>query len=100
MTDYHKPVLLEESMEGLDIQPGGTYVDVTFGGGGHSREILRRPGKGGRLIGFDQDEDAAANVPETDKRYTFVPHNFRYLKNYFRFHVCFPLDCILSDLGG
>lgn len=99
MTAYHKPVLLKESMEGLNIQPDGTYIDVTFGGGGHSREILRHLGERGRLIAFDQDEDAAANLPREDGRFTFVPQNFRYLKKYCRLHKAIPASGILADLG-
>lgn len=99
MTAYHKPVLLKESMEGLNIQPDGTYIDVTFGGGGHSREILRHLGEKGRLIAFDQDEDAAANIPGEDGRFTFVPQNFRYLKKYCRLHKAIPASGILADLG-
>lgn len=99
MTEYHKPVLLNESVEGLDIDPEGTYIDVTFGGGGHSREILRRLGEKGRLIAFDQDADAAQNMPVDDKRFTFVPQNFRYLKKYCRLHRAIPANGILADLG-
>ncbi|HYH56736.1 MAG TPA: 16S rRNA (cytosine(1402)-N(4))-methyltransferase RsmH, partial [Anseongella sp.] len=95
---YHNPVLLDESMEGLNINPAGIYIDVTFGGGGHSREILKRLGEKGRLIAFDQDEDAAANVPR-DERFTFVPQNFRYLKKYCRLYGAVPAHGILADLG-
>ena len=77
---YHVPVLLEESVSGLNIDPDGVYLDLTFGGGGHSREILKRL-KDGCLIGFDQDSDALANVPD-DSRFIFVNHNFRYLRNF------------------
>ena len=79
---YHVPVLLEESVSGLNIDPDGVYLDLTFGGGGHSREILKRL-KDGCLIGFDQDSDALANVPD-DSRFIFVNHNFRYLRNFLR----------------
>ena len=82
---YHTPVLLHESVEGLNIQPGGVYVDVTFGGGGHSREVLKRLDKNGRLIAFDQDKEAFANAPK-DPRFTFVRGNFRFLKNFLRYH--------------
>ena len=82
---YHVPVLLEESLEGMAIRPDGVYVDVTFGGGGHSREILRRLGDQGRLYGFDQDADAEKNIPD-DPRFTFVRSNFRYLYNFMRYH--------------
>ena len=80
---YHISVLLEESVDGLDIQPDGIYVDVTFGGGGHSQEILKRLGKNGHLYGFDQDADAELNIVNDD-RFTFVRSNFRYLKNWMR----------------
>lgn len=96
---YHVPVLLKESLEGLDIRPEGIYVDVTFGGGGHSREILRRLGTGGHLYGFDQDADAERNIPE-DSRFTFVRSNFRYLCNFMRYyHEAGNVDGLLADLG-
>ena len=95
---YHKPVLLHESIEGLNIKPKGSYVDLTFGGGGHSREVLKKLGKNGRLIAFDQDQDAEANVPD-DKRVIFVGANFRYLRNYLRYHAIEKVDGILADLG-
>ncbi len=95
---YHKPVLLLESIEGLRIKPKGNYVDLTFGGGGHSREVLKKLGKKGRLIAFDQDQDAKANVPD-DKRIIFVGANFRYLRNYLRYHAMEKVDGILADLG-
>ncbi|MBR6981654.1 MAG: 16S rRNA (cytosine(1402)-N(4))-methyltransferase RsmH [Prevotella sp.] len=95
---YHIPVLLRESVDGLDIDPTGTYVDVTFGGGGHSREILRRLGPRGRLFGFDQDSDALANIPD-DERFTFVQSNFRYLGNWMRYHGIEHIDGLLADLG-
>lgn len=95
---YHVPVLLEESVGGLDIKPGGIYVDVTFGGGGHSREILRRLDKQGRLFGFDQDEDAERNIVD-DSRFTFVRSNFRYLKNWMRYYGVEQIDGLLADLG-
>ena len=94
---YHNPVLLHKSIELLNIDPNGVYVDVTFGGGGHSSMILKIL-KNGRLIAFDQDPDALNNVP-TDERFTLVPHNFRYLKNFLRFHNAVPVDGILADLG-
>lgn len=90
--------MLDESVSGLNIQPGGTYFDLTFGGGGHSREILRRLGKDGCLMGFDQDEDALANVPD-DERFIFVNHNFRYLRNFAHYYGCNEVDGILADLG-
>lgn len=94
---YHVPVLLEESVSGLNIDPDGVYLDLTFGGGGHSREILKRL-KGGCLIGFDQDSDALANVPD-DSRFIFVNHNFRYLRNFLRYCGYDEADGILADLG-
>ncbi len=96
--DYHVPVLLEKSLEGLALKPGGTYVDATFGGGGHSRAILARLGAGGRLLAFDQDEDVLPHVPD-DARFTFVRSNFKYLKNFLRYHGIESLDGILADLG-
>ena len=96
---YHVPVLLHESIDGLDIRPSGTYVDVTFGGGGHSREILRRLGKDGHLFGFDQDGDSERNIPEGDGRFTFVRSNFRYLRNWMRYHGVESVDGVLADLG-
>lgn len=96
---YHVPVLLQESLEGMNITPEGTYVDVTFGGGGHSREILRRLGAEGHLYGFDQDADAEQNIP-ADSRFTFVRSNFRYLYNFMRYHqVVGEVDGLLADLG-
>ncbi len=96
---YHVPVMLEESMDGLAIQKGGVYVDVTFGGGGHSREILRRMGRSGKLYGFDQDADAENNIPD-DPRFVFVRSNFRYLYNFMRYHgVNDGVDGLLADLG-
>lgn len=96
---YHVPVLLNESIDGLNICQGGVYVDVTFGGGGHSREILRRLGAQGRLYSFDQDADALQNVPEGDKRFTFVQSNFRYLSNWMRYYGEEEVDGVLADLG-
>lgn len=95
---YHVPVLLKESVEGMNIQPNGVYVDVTFGGGGHSREILSRLGSEGRLLGFDQDEDAERNIVD-DSRFTFVRSNFRYLRNFLRYYKIARVDAILADLG-
>lgn len=95
---YHVPVLLHESVDGLDIKPDGTYVDVTFGGGGHSREILKRLGENGRLIAFDQDEDALKNAPD-DPRFLLVNQNFGFLKNYLRLYKVIAVDGILADLG-
>lgn len=96
--EYHNPVLLKETVDGLDIQPGGIYVDVTFGGGGHSREIMSRLDADGKLYAFDQDEDALANVI-ADDRFTLINENFRYLKRFLRFHGVRQVDGILADLG-
>lgn len=95
---YHVPVLLQESVDGLDIKPDGVYVDVTFGGGGHSREILSRLGKNGHLYSFDQDEDAEKNILN-DNRFTFVRSNFRYLYNWMRYYGIEKIDGLLADLG-
>jgi 16S rRNA (cytosine1402-N4)-methyltransferase len=95
---YHVPALLSETIEGLNIKPDGVYVDVTFGGGGHSKEILARLGKNGKLAGFDQDEDAIKNMIE-DERFIFVRSNFKYLKNFLRYHNIEKVDGILADLG-
>ncbi|WP_274949680.1 16S rRNA (cytosine(1402)-N(4))-methyltransferase RsmH [Bacteroides cutis] len=95
---YHIPVLLLPSVNGMNIRPDGTYVDVTFGGAGHSREILSRLGNGGRLLGFDQDEDAERNIIN-DPHFTFVRSNFRYLHNFLRYHNISKVDAILADLG-
>ncbi len=95
---YHQPALLHECIEGLSINPSGIYADLTFGGGGHSREILGKLNSSGRLIAFDQDEDSIENTLD-DERFTLVNENFRYLKNFLRLHKAFPLDGILADLG-
>jgi 16S rRNA (cytosine1402-N4)-methyltransferase len=98
-TNYHEPVLLQACIDGLHLQPGGTYVDITFGGGGHSREILRQL-EGGRLFGFDQDADARANAQAIqDSRLTFVASNFRNIKRYLRLYKADQVDGILADLG-
>lgn len=97
--EYHIPVLLGESVGGLSVRPGGVYVDATFGGGGHSREILRRMDGGGHLYSFDQDADARANAPEGDERFTFVYSNFRYLANWMRYYGVEALDGLIADLG-
>jgi 16S rRNA (cytosine1402-N4)-methyltransferase len=97
MSSYHIPVLLKESVDGLNISPNGIYVDVTFGGGGHSTEILKRIVKG-KLFAFDQDEDAAGNLPE-DKKFFFIQGNFRYLKNYLNYYGVRNIDGLLADLG-
>lgn len=96
--DYHQPVMLNECIEGLNIRPDGTYVDVTFGGGGHSRAIMQHLGQDGRLIGFDQDADALANALD-DSRFTLIHENFRYLKNFLRLHGVRGVDGVLADLG-
>jgi 16S rRNA (cytosine1402-N4)-methyltransferase len=98
MTAYHTPALLHECIEGLNINPDGVYVDVTFGGGGHSKEILKKLGKKGKLIAFDQDEDARANIID-DERFLFVHSNFKYIKNYLRYYNFDKVDGILADLG-
>lgn len=95
---YHVPVLLQESIDGLNLKPDGIYVDVTFGGGGHSREILRRLGKKGHLYSFDQDADAERNIV-SDDRFTFVRSNFRYLTNWMRYYEVEHIDGLLADLG-
>lgn len=98
VNQYHLPVLLRESIEGLNIQPDGIYVDCTFGGGGHSKEILKRLGERGKLFAFDQDTDAAKNLPD-DERIIFVPHNFRHLQRFLRLHKTAKVNGILADLG-
>jgi 16S rRNA (cytosine1402-N4)-methyltransferase len=95
---YHVPVLLKESVDGLDIKPDGVYIDVTFGGGGHSKEILTRLGKKGHLYSFDQDADAEKNIVNDD-RFTFVRSNFRYIKNWMRYYEVDKIDGLLADLG-
>ncbi len=95
---YHVPVLLDESISGLNLHPDGVYIDVTFGGGGHSREILRRLPQGSRLFSFDQDADAERNIVDDD-RFTFVRSNFRYLKNWMRYYEIDHIDGLLADLG-
>ena len=95
---YHVPVLLKESVDGMNINSGGTYVDVTFGGGGHSREILSRLNEGGTLLAFDQDEDAEKNRVN-NSHFIFVRSNFRYLHNFLRYHGISQVDAILADLG-
>jgi len=95
---YHNPIMLEQCIEGLNIRPGGIYVDLTFGGGGHSRAILDRLDETGKLIAFDQDEDARRNAMD-DPRFVLVDANFRYMKNFLRLHQALPVDGILADLG-
>ena len=97
-TGNHVPVMLNQSVDGLSVRKGGVYVDVTFGGGGHSREILRRMDSDGRLFGFDQDGDVAANVPQ-DGRFTFVLSNFRYIENWMDYYGISGVDGVLADLG-
>lgn len=96
--EYHNPVLLHETVDGLNIKPDGVYVDVTFGGGGHSKEILKRLGPNGKLFAFDQDEDALRNSLE-DNRFTLINENFRYIKRFLRFHGVKKVDGILGDFG-
>lgn len=96
--EYHNPVLLKETVDGLNINPEGVYVDVTFGGGGHSKEILNRLGENGKLFAFDQDEDAWGNALP-DERFTLIQENFRYIKRFLRFHGIKQVDGILADLG-
>ncbi len=98
MSQYHTPVLLEESVGLLDLQPGGTYADLTFGGGGHSRRILRALGPEGRLYAFDQDRDTRANCPD-DPRFHYVESNFRFLRGALRYRGVTAVDGILADLG-
>lgn len=97
MMDYHQPVLLQESVDGLNVKPDGVYVDATFGGGGHSREILKRLTTG-KLIAFDQDKDVLNNLPDDD-RLVFVQHNFRFLRNFLKYHQVKVIDGLLADLG-
>jgi 16S rRNA (cytosine1402-N4)-methyltransferase len=96
--EYHNPVLLKESVDGLNIKPDGIYVDVTFGGGGHSKEILSRLGPNGKLFAFDQDEDALENALD-DERFVLINENFRFIKRFLRFHNVKSVDGILADLG-
>ena len=96
--EYHNPVLLKESVDGLNIKPNGVYVDVTFGGGGHSKKILSRLNEQGKLFAFDQDEDAKRNMID-DERFTLIPQNFRFIKRYLRFYGVKKVDGVLADLG-
>ena len=98
VSSYHIPVLLQECIDALQINPAGIYVDCTFGGGGHSRAILSKLGKEGKLFAFDQDEDAKANIPEDD-RITFLPYNFKYLQRFLKLNGITKVDGILADLG-
>lgn len=98
MTEYHQPVMLSESVEGLNIQPEGTYVDVTFGGGGHSRAIMQQLGEGGRLLAFDQDADALQNSIN-DTRFTLIHENFKHLKAFLRLNGVRQIDGLIADLG-
>ena len=97
LMSYHDPVLLQECISGLNIDPEGIYVDLTFGGGGHSREIVKQL-KGGHLFAFDQDKDAQMNLLQ-DKNFTFIPHNFRYVRNFLKYYEALPVNGILADLG-
>ena len=96
--NYHNPVLLNESIDALSIKEEGVYVDVTYGGGGHSKEILRRLGNNGRLFAFDQDPDAQENAID-DERFVLIPENFRYISRFLRFHGVRKVDGVLADLG-
>ena len=96
--EYHVPVLLQQTLSGLNIKPDGIYVDCTFGGGGHARQLLEQLSPQGRLFAFDQDADAAANLPD-DARITFVPNNFRHLQRFMRLHKTSQVDGIMADLG-
>lgn len=96
--EYHNPVLLKETVDGLNIKPDGVYVDVTFGGGGHSKEILKRLGENGKLFAFDQDLDALENTID-DSRFTLINENFRFIKRFLRFHGVKKVDGILADFG-
>ena len=98
MTEYHVPVMLNECVEALDIKSSGTYVDVTFGGGGHSKAILNKLGEKGTLVAFDQDEAARNNIPN-DTRFIFIDQNFRFLKNHLAYQDVLPVDGVLADLG-
>lgn len=96
---YHNPVMLMQAVDGLNIKGDGVFVDVTFGGGGHSKEIYRRLTNGGSLYAFDQDEDAASNELNVQEGFKLIKQNFRYLKNYLKFHGALPVDGVLADLG-
>ena len=96
--EYHNPVLLKETVAGLNIKPDGIYVDVTFGGGGHSKEIMKHLGPNGKLFGFDQDTDALANAID-DERFVLINENFRFIKRFLRFHGVKQVDGILGDFG-
>ena len=96
--EYHNAVLLKQTVDGLNIRPDGVYVDVTFGGGGHSREILSRLGEEGKLFAFDQDKDALENVIEDD-RFVLINENFRYIKRFLRFYGVKEVDGVLADFG-
>src|SRR5215216_843657 len=98
LSEYHIPVLLKETIEGLAIKPSGIYVDCTFGGGGHSKAILKELNVNGKLVAFDQDEDAKKNIPD-DERVLFIPHNFRHLKRFLQLHGINEVDGVLADLG-
>src|SRR5574344_1125805 len=95
---YHTPVLLNASIDGLNIGKGGVFIDTTFGGGGHSREILNRMDASGKLLAFDQDKDTIANIPN-DSRFIFAQSNFRYISNFVRYYNLYPVNGILADLG-
>jgi 16S rRNA (cytosine1402-N4)-methyltransferase len=98
MSEYHNPVLLQESVTALITEPDGTYADATFGGGGHSRAILSQLGQNGKLFSFDRDEDAQQNIPD-DRRFTLIHHNFAFIRQFLRYYGVLPIDGILADLG-
>jgi 16S rRNA (cytosine1402-N4)-methyltransferase len=99
MSKYHIPVMLHECIEGLAIKPEGRYVDVTFGGGGHSKEILKQLSDKGRLIAFDQDTDAQQNLPGNDERFVFIDQNFEFIQNHLHYQGLIPINGLLADLG-
>lgn len=99
MSKYHVPVMLQECLEGLQLRPEGIFVDVTFGGGGHSKAILKQLNKKGRLVAFDQDKDAKDNLPETDERFVFIDQNFEFVRNHLKYQGLLPVDGLLADLG-
>ena len=99
MGKYHVPVMLNECLEGLNINPEGIIVDTTFGGGGHSKEILKKLGKHGKLLAFDQDKAAKDNLPKADERFIFIDQNFEFIKNHLQYQELIPVDGILADLG-
>ena len=99
LLNYHKSVMLKQSIEGLNIKPDGIYVDLTFGAGGHSREILKHLNQNGKLFAFDHDQDVKQNLITNDSRFTFINHNFKYIKNHLKYYGVEKVDAILGDLG-